>query len=70
MKRPFYDTSSIKYVPFGTTCLKGNSEICDKVALSMSAPCARNSSTISLILMVFQYKMALETRLKQLALLA
>src|SRR4030095_14441518 len=61
-------TSSMKYMPFGTTCRKGNSEICAKVSLSMSSPCARRSSTISVILRVFQYRIALETRLKQLAL--
>jgi hypothetical protein len=47
-------TSSMKYMPFGTTCLKGNSEICDKVSLSISSPCARRFSTMSLIFMVFQ----------------
>jgi hypothetical protein len=56
----------MKYVPFGTTCLKGKREICDKVSLSISSPCARRFSTMSLILMVFQYRMALDTRLRQL----
>src|SRR5262245_18292679 len=44
----------MKYMPFGTACRKGNSEICAKVSLSMSSPCARSLSMISVILRVFQ----------------
>jgi hypothetical protein len=40
----------MKYVPVGLTCLKGKRELCDQVSLSISAPCARRLSTISLIL--------------------
>src|SRR2546429_8274020 len=62
-----YDTSSIKYMPFGTTCRKGNSEICERVSSSIASPCARRWSTLSGLWMVFQSKMALDTRLRQLA---
>src|SRR4030095_3140281 len=56
-----YATSSIKYMPLGTTCRKGNSEICERVSSSIASPCARRWSTISVILRVFQYQMALDT---------